>query len=337
MYKKGQKGKAKTELTNLCGDKLGNLDNSNFLSNILYLKDLYNKVLIYNATTFRRDLYENIQGDFKYPRTPVGAALISNAALLEQKEYNQLQNTRIFSSLPHYIGKLSCEGSKFYENLQRVIFPYWIQSRMEDEVGFGKQTIEQNNSYKRRSEALKEQALKEQALKTKTSKKKRPKRKTRGKTKVVSQKNTNLQMEIKEDQNDVLHPSTVDEKTPNNIEEIHEEKNSNRLNAKEDPNDVLHTSTVDEKTLNTTEEIGELEEEKISHTIIVDKVTPRAFSLFDTEGISNKYKNVLKSIYAYKMKDSKVKHKEAVEWNDVVNMMTNAFKGKMYGRGGPQN
>ena len=188
LNKSKKKAQARAVFNELYGQKIAPADDMAFLKDIMRVKKIY-EVVIYNATTFHRDLFETLDGEFKYPRTAVGAALISAAAVLEENEnkkskaYDDVE--ALGSPLAEHLSRLHNDEIMFYQYIERLIYPYWIKEHEKDAEIFGQKVREQNNTYKvkndtalRQAEELK-QTEKKEATKKKHSKTKKSNKKAK--------------------------------------------------------------------------------------------------------------------------------------------------------------
>ncbi|MBY0500489.1 MAG: hypothetical protein K2P93_00615 [Alphaproteobacteria bacterium] len=109
------------------------------------------EIIIYNATTFRRDLYHNINKEYKYPRNHVGAGLISAAASIEQQEnarYHKplLEKRDVVSK---YILETICmEEMEFWNIIQEDIKMHYLLQYESHPKEFDSECRAHNDAYK---------------------------------------------------------------------------------------------------------------------------------------------------------------------------------------------
>jgi hypothetical protein len=352
LNKSKKKAKARAVFNELYGQKIAPADDMAFLKDIMRVKKIY-EVFIYNATTFHRDLFETLDGEFKYPRTAVGAALISAAAVLEENEnkkskaYDDVE--ALGSPLAEHLSRLHNDEIMFYQYIERLIYPYWIKEHEKDAEIFGQKVREQNNTYKvkndtalRQAEELK-QTEKKEATKKKHSKTKKSNKKAKNAPREKAKKAPRVQGGSK---SSIIVPTLqVSKRTvPVSDKRVDSEKEDAAMSPVT-PALELKQEAIErecEKVLESENSLGKKVETFISFegwqinetspmfkgdkkqksNVLVSKPSVPAF---DISSISSKYRGLLNNIF------SGEKNFEKIAWNDVKSMMQNAFNGKMYG------
>ncbi len=352
LNKSKKKAQARAVFNELYGQKIAPADDMAFLKDIMRVKKIY-EVVIYNATTFHRDLFETLDGEFKYPRTAVGAALISAAAVLEENEnkkskaYDDVE--ALGSPLAEHLSRLHNDEIMFYQYIERLIYPYWIKEHEKDAEIFGQKVREQNNTYKvkndtalRQAEELK-QTEKKEATKKKHSKTKKSNKKAKNAPREKAKKAPRVQGGSK---SSIIVPTLqVSKRTvPVSDKGVNSEKEDAAMSpvtpALELKQEAIERES--EKVLESENSLGKKVETFISFegwqinetspmfkgdkkqksNVLVSKPSVPAF---DISSISSKYRGLLNNIF------SGEKNFEKIAWNDVKSMMQNAFNGKMYG------
>ena len=355
LYIKKRKIQAREDFNMLYGQNVASRNDTDFHMDIMRMKKMYEAV-IYNATTFRRDLFETLDGEFKYPRTAVGAALLSAAAGLEEKEHKSSKALNaieaIESPLAEHLSRLHNDEILFYEYIMRLIHPYWIQEHERNAVAFGQQVKKQNDTYKakndiavRKAKEL-ELAKRKEENKRKHRKNKKPNKKNTARNASRAQGGSSLS---------IISPTHQGNKPPISV--------SDKLNSeKEGPTmlPIMNTLVREQEAIEIKNaQVLELQEQAIpplkkefaipmpfeDHQVKDDlsrsvrddfkkKQKPNALvskprvPAFDISCISLKHKGLLSNIF------SSEKNFEKIAWNDVQSMMKNAFNGKMYGAKG---
>ncbi|MDP3442216.1 MAG: hypothetical protein Q8T08_05080, partial [Ignavibacteria bacterium] len=289
----------------------------------------------------------------KYPRTAVGAALISAAAVLEENEnkkskaYDDVE--ALGSPLAEHLSRLHNDEIMFYQYIERLIYPYWIKEHEKDAEIFGQKVREQNNTYKvkndtalRQAEELK-QTEKKEATKKKHSKTKKSNKKAKNAPREKAKKAPRVQGGSK---SSIIVPTLqVSKRTvPVSDKRVDSEKEDAAMSpvtpALELKQEAIERES--EKVLESENSLGKKVETFISFegwqinetspmfkgdkkqksNVLVSKPSVPAF---DISSISSKYRGLLNNIF------SGEKNFEKIAWNDVKSMMQNAFNGKMYG------
>jgi hypothetical protein len=352
LNKSKKKAQARAVFNELYGQKIAPADDMAFLKDIMRVKKIH-EVVIYNATTFHRDLFETLDGEFKYPRTAVGAALISAAAVLEEKDnkkskaYDDVE--ALGSPLAEHLSRLHNDEIMFYQYIEKLIYPYWIKEHEKDAEVFGQKVREQNNTYKvkndtalRQAEELKQterkKAAKEKHPKTKKSNKK-AKKAPREKAKKAPRVQGGSKSSI------IVPTLQVSKRTvPVSDKGVNSEKEDAAMSPVTPALELKQEAIerVCEKVLESENSLGKKVETFISFegwqinetspmfkgdkkqksNVLVSKPSVPAF---DISSISSKYRGLLNNIF------SGEKNFEKIAWNDVKSMMQNAFNGKMYG------
>lgn len=132
LYQRKKKTEARREFNKLMGDKAASQNDKEFLSDLQYIRTTTQNVIIYNATSFLRELNEQIDGKFRYPRNFIGAGLIFAAAEQEIKDHQEAK-IRVnlsynASSLEKYLLTMHEDEIVFYSYLKNLSYPFYEEN-----------------------------------------------------------------------------------------------------------------------------------------------------------------------------------------------------------------
>ncbi|MEB3701404.1 hypothetical protein Bealeia1_00466 [Candidatus Bealeia paramacronuclearis] len=310
------------------------------------LRDTHKSPLIYNATTFRRDLYDHLsETDFKLPRNEVGASLISAYANEEKKMYEDaLGKLAAEGKLTPIVRKLYKDEVSFYHVLLAKIGPYWWGRDSVDSEGLRVEVIRQNDEYKVRSieaKIKKEQEELEKKKLQKTSSKNSKQKKNSGKKK-PSQKPVPEKMSLQESKEEIKEEIQINpvEKTLtsdvafNQIKDfpksISSEKMQENINSKPLPQekDSVTITFSEEEDFNFDPKANHENYDKQKKELIKEKTKSKETSSllqFETDHIKAKSRSFFKSVFD---------NKSEIEWDSLKNLVRTSFNGKIYGTSG---